>query len=284
MENKLYIPVEKLSYLRSNVIHSKRIIDISADNYELVKFLYIDSILPIIKIYQPIISSLASHNSDFIYRARKCERNTPFNKIRDLYNPPISSGRSCVSGAEPILYTSSSSQTALSEIGVKIGDLVNIATFQYTTIASGQYWFVGQLGTFFKSQDQTHYLGDERKVQNPFYVDSEEAISSLIFQDNFFNEVFSKLSTHSDTYTLNSYLLGYIKENHFQDNDFCGVVFVSTKDIPGVNFAIYGKAIEQLPQPNVTLVKITYIDEYGCISFKTLQHAKNEGDYLIWSE
>ena len=78
---QVYIPVEQLSELRHKIIKAKNRMDKTADRSGLSEKLIADYISPIVKIYQPIISSLASHNSNLIYRARKCIDNKLFNNV-----------------------------------------------------------------------------------------------------------------------------------------------------------------------------------------------------------
>ena len=281
---QFYIPVEQLSELRHKIIKEKNRMDKTVDRSDLPERLFTNYISPIVEIYQPIISSLASHNSDLIYRARKCIDNKPFNNISDLCNPPTPSGRACATDHIPILYASSSRQTCLSEIGVKIGDLVNIAAFRYSNITNGKFWFVGQLGTFYKSQEQSRYLSDEKTVQKPFYADQQEAINSLVFKDLLINEIFSTLSSDADKYVLNRFLIKTIRNKQAKKEEFYGVVFVSAKDTPGINFAIYGDAISKLEPSIINLVRITYIDDYRCIGYKWLKNSSPTNGVLEWPE
>ena len=148
-----FITLDSLSDLRSKILKKKKIIDNSADISGLALSLFNDHIKPIIEVYNPIISKLAPHNSNSLNRARICLDDTPYTKVSDLMNPPVPSGRAATSLDIPILYASSSDQTCLAESRVKIGNFVNTLTFDYSNIADGKFWFVGQLGEFHKSQD-----------------------------------------------------------------------------------------------------------------------------------
>ncbi len=280
----LYIPVPQLTELRHKIINAKNKMDNTADKSGLAEQLFNELISPIINIYSPIISPLAQHNSDLIYRARKCVDGAPYNDIKSLYNPPKPSGRALSKEETPILYASSSMQTALTEIGVKIGDIVNIAAFRYTNLVSGNFWFVGQLGTFFKSQEQSRYLSNETTVQKPFYADTGEATASLVFKDLLINEIFSMLSSEADSYVLNQYLINTIRTKTSKKEELYGVVFVSAKDAPGINFAIFGEAIDMLEPAIVNMVKITDIDDYDCIGYKLLKNSSPKDGELIWPE
>ena len=279
-----YIPVVQLSELRQKIVRAKHRMDNTADRSGLPEKLFSNYISPIVNIYQPIFSSLDSHNSNLIYRARKCIDGEPFINIRDLYNPPAPSGRALALEGIPILYASSSHQTCLSEIDVKIGNLVNIATFSYSNIMSGQFWFIGQLGSFYKSQEQSRYLSDERTVQRAFYADQQEATNSLVFMDLLINEIFSTLSSDVDEYVLNRFLIDEIRKKQPEKKDFHGVVFVSAKDAPGINFAIYGEAINKLEPSIVNLVRITDVDDYGCVGYKLLKNSSPKNSSLEWPE
>lgn len=278
-----YIPVETLSKFRRKIIKEKEKIDKTTGELGMLNNLFRDSILPIIDIYQPIISSLASHNSNLIYRARKCIDNKPFNNLKELYNPPKPTGRARSTDYTPILYASSSHQTCLSEIDVKVGDYVNVISFDYTEIMDGKFWFVGQLETFHRSQDQSRYLADEKTVQKPYYTE-ERVNNSLVFKDSLFKEIFSVLSSDADEYELNRLTIEVIKNKQAKKEDFYGVVFVSTKDVPGINFAVYGDAISKIKPSIVNFVKIKYIDDYGYIQYELLQNSKPKNGVLGWSK
>ena len=147
----------------------------------------------------------------------------------------------------------------------------------------GKFWFVGQLKTFSRSQEQSRYLADERTVQNPYYTE-EKVINSLVFKDSLFNEIFSVLSTDADEYELNRLVIDAIRNKQAKKEDCYGVVFFSTKDAPGKNFAIYGVAIRKLKPSSVHFLKIMYIDDYGYIQFELLHNSKPKNDILEWSK
>lgn len=283
MNNKIYFFIEGLKEQRHKIIEAKRHIDKESDISGIPERIFTDYIDQIVDSYQPILSSLASHYSNLIYRARKCIGDQPFNNKKDLYNPKKSTGRAKSSGNTPILYASSSMQTCLSEIDVEPGDLVNVAHFDYSDIMNGKFWFVGQLGSFFKSQDPSHYLSDENSVQNAFYVYPSEAKFSLVYLDNLINEIFAKLSSEDDDYILSRLLIEKIRKNEIEEKIF-GVVFLSVKDAPGINFAIFDEAIDSLKLSGANLVRITDIDNYGNVGYKLLKNSKPENNSLTWPE
>ena len=278
-----YIDHKQLSDLREKIISRKKQIERLSDTTGQAKKMFEDYIQPIMNVYQPIISPLAAHNTNLFYRARKCINNEPFDHIKHLYNPPNPSGRAFSSLSKPTLYGSSSMQTSLAEIEVKIGDVVNIATFDYTKIMKDDFWFVGQLGTFYKSQEETRYLENVNVLHKPFYID-EEVLISLVFKDLLINEIFSTLSSDEDRYELNQFLIENIEKSISKDRRFNGVVFISTKDAPGVNFAIYGEAIKDLKLSIVNLIEITSIDDYGCIGYKHLESLSSQDGNLHWEQ
>jgi hypothetical protein len=75
---------------------------------------------------------------------------------------------------------------------------------------------------------------------------------------------------------LNSFLIDAIINKQPEKEDLYGVVFVSAKSTPGMNFAIYGEAINRLGHSGVNLVRIINIDEYGCVEYKLLDNSKTE--------
>ncbi|WP_294960871.1 RES domain-containing protein [Sulfurimonas sp.] len=279
----IHIHHNKLADLREKIISRKKQIERLSDTTGQAKKIFEDYIQPIMNIYQPIISPLASHNTNLFYRARKCLDDEPFSHVKDLYNPPNPSGRAFSSVSKPTLYGSSSMQTSLAEIEVKIGDLVNIAIFDYTQIMKDDFWFVGQLGIFYKSQEETRYL-ENVSILHKLFNNEEDVLISLVFKDLLINEIFSTLSSDEDRYELNQFLIENIENSISKDRRFNGVLFISTKDAPGVNFAIYGEAIKDLKLSKVNLIKITSIDDYGCIGYKHLQSLSSKDGNLNWNK
>ena len=249
----------------------------------MAKALFESYIEPILDVFHPVISPLASHFGDTLYRARKCVGEMPFSNMKDLYNRPSPSGRAYLSDDIPILYASSSSQTCLSELNPRIGDLVNIVQFKYSKLTDGDFWFVGQLSSFHKSGEPSRYLHNDLTVKKPFYFQNT-ALNSWVFKDALLNEIFSELSSEADDYALNRFLIRKISEALPKERDFHGVVFRSTKDSPGTNFAISGDAIDQLEPVIINLVRITGIDSFGFVANNLLKNAKPDNGSIVWPE
>lgn len=282
-DKQYFLSVERLKILRQNILSSVARMQNTADRKNLPEAIFLEHIRPIFEGYQPVISSLASNHGDTLYRARKCKDEEPFESIRDLYHPPTSSGRALTSDNLPILYASSSLQTCLSEIDPKIGELINVVQLKYTKIMNGQFWFVGERGSINKSNEPSQYLGDlssaKRHVHFPHI-----AQHSWIFADSLMNEIFSKLSSKLDNYALNQFLIEEIERKISNPDALNGVIFLSTKDSPGRNFAIFGDAISELEPATVNLVRITDIDEYGYVEFNLLGNSKSRNGTLEWSQ
>lgn len=264
-----YLSVQQLGLIRDNIIRRHRHICNSADRSGMAASLFAEFILPIINLYPPIISSLGSHNGDIIYRARKCIDKKPFGNMAELYNPPTSSGRAF--SDDQVLYASSSTQTCLVEVGPKIGDLVCVAQFNYSDIKDGDFWFIGQIGPYYSSKEVSGYLHNSGKIKKHNYLEPQ-VLSSLVFLDNLINEIFSTLSSDLDNYELNYFLINAIKKKNQDQQNFNGMVFMSTKDAPGLNFAISGNAITKLKPTKVNLLKIVDIDDYGSIGYHLLKN------------
>ena len=276
-----YFTLEQLSEYRHKIIDAKRYMDNSSDKSGLAEQLFIEHIKPILDIYQPVVSSLADHHGGAVYRARKCINLVPFKKIEELYNPPVPSGRAYTNLNEPLLYASSSIQTALSEIEAKIGDLVNVVRFDYTKIQNGKFWFVGQMAEHFRSNETSRYLNDPSGVFKPLYHEPHIR-NSLVYNDSLINEIFSVVSTKTDEYSLNKLMIKAIKEKEGISENFLGVVFRSVEDSPGLNFAICGDFIKILEPGIVNLMKITAIDDYGSIAYKILDSSISRDSILNW--
>lgn len=278
-----FIFVESLEKLKQSIIAETSRINNTANTSGMAEALFANYIKQILDVYVPVISPLASHHGDTLYRARKCVGEKPFNDMKYLYNPPSASGRAYSSDDTQILYASSSMQTCLSEINPKIGDLINIAQFNYSKLADGHFWFVGQLSSFHKSNEPSHYLADKLPVHRPAYFPIK-AQQSWAFMDALLNEIFSQLSSEADGYALNRFIINQISEVSPKEKDFHGVVFMSVKDPPGTNFAIFGDAIKQLEPRIINLVRIADIDSYGFIAYKLLKNAKPDNGSIVWPE
>jgi hypothetical protein len=214
-------------------------------------------IKPVVDIYRPVISTLASHMGNSFYTF--AEESTP------------------------ILYASSSMQTSLSEINSEIGDFVNIVHFNYEDIKNHKFWFVGQLGSYYKSNEVSRYLGDNAAANFHAYL-TPGVINSLVYKDLLFNEIFSVFSSEVDNYALNRYLIESVRESLDSDECFSGVIFKSVKDYPGTNFAIYGDAIQSLNPTMINLVEVTDIDDYGCIIYRLVKNTSPKREPLVWTE
>ncbi|PHR93906.1 MAG: hypothetical protein COA78_32535 [Blastopirellula sp.] len=284
MSNGRHYPfVETLKELRHQIIEATSRMKITADTSGMAENLFSSYIEPVIEHYEPIVSPLASHRGDILYRARKCIDGVPFDNLQDLYNPPSPSGRAKTLSNMPILYASSSMQTCLSEIDPKIGDLVNVVGLKYCNIEDGKFWFIGQLASFYKSNEHSRYVSEKQGLTGHAYF-PERAKHSFIFQDSLINEIFSTLSSQEDGYVLNRFLIDAIRTKLGHETLLRGVVFLSVKDSPGINFAIFGDAIEQLEQGQINLLRITDIDNYGFVSYEVLKNGRHENGKIEWPE
>ncbi len=242
-----------------------------------------DHISPIIEHYSPIISPLASHCGDVIYRTRICNGASPYGDVSELLNPPVPTGRALEASGQPILYASSSKQTSMDEIDPMIGDHVNLVGLNYSEIMSRPFWFIGQLASFFKSQEPSHYVAERRDLHRPAYF-PEEARYSFIYQDALINEIFSQFSSPNDGYALNQLLIQAISDKAGEAEQLAGVVYLSVKDAPGINFAIYGDAVKSLSTGQLNFTRITDIDNYGTVAWKLLKNGANQDGAIQWKD
>ena len=275
--------VQTLKDLRQNIARSVSRMRVTADTTGMAETLFHNYMQPIIDHYNPIVSSLADHYGCRLLRARKCVDQTPFTELTDLLNPPVPSGRAFTSNDVPILYASSSMQTSLAETDPKIGELINVVGLKYSEIRDRSFWFVGQLASFYKSTEPSHYVADRNELHLPAYF-PEEAQHSFLFQDALLNEVFSRFSSSADGYALNRLLIRAIQDKLAPDTQINGVVFLSTKDAPGVNFAIFGDAIQKLEVGQLNLVQVVDIDEYGYVAYKLLENGSLHDGKITWRE
>lgn len=205
-------------------------------------------------------------------------------RVRIFSDPPSPSGRAFTSDDNPILYASSSMQTCLAEINPKIGEVFTIAHFTYSRLVGGDFWFVGQLSDFHKSQESSRYLENSNAVEKPFYYPGT-ALHSWVFKDALLNQIFSELLSAEDGYVLNRLVIDYVRKKLPEDSGFHGVVFKSVKDPPGVNFAVFGDAIGHLELQGVNLVEVTDIDPYGYVAYRLLKNGRAEENGTInWPE
>jgi hypothetical protein len=278
-----FIYVAALKELRQKIMRDVERMRITADPAGIGLSIFRNHIRPIIEHYKPIVSPLASHYGDGFYRARKCNGSVPYCDINELLNPPIPTGRAMVTDGQPILYASSSMQTCLAEIEPKIGDYVNLVGLNYSEIMTQPFWFVGQLASFNKSQEPSHYVGELLDLHRPAYFPAE-AQQSFIYQDALINEIFSEFSSPIDGYALNQLLIQEINEKVAATERLAGVVYLSTKDAPGINFAIFGDAIKELKIGQLNYFEITDIDDYGNVAWKLLKNGNNQDGVISWKD
>ena len=153
---------------------------VTADTTGMAEMLFQNYVQSMIQHYNPIVSSLTEHYGCRLLRARKCVRHTPFTDITELINPSIPSGRAFTSEDAPILYASTSMQTCISETDPKIGDVINVAGLKYSEIRDRSFWFVGQLASFYKSTEPSHYVADRNELYLPAYFPEEARQIKLV--------------------------------------------------------------------------------------------------------
>ena len=276
-----FLSVDALSYHRSKIEMAVKQFAKADDTMGMARHLFKHHIAPVTDPYFPIVSQLASHYGDCLYRGRKCIDGVAYTDIKDLLNPPVSSGRALSSLSTPILYASTSLQTCKAELDLKVGDLVNIVGLKYSDIMNKHFWFIGQLASFYKSKEPSHYIG-ERKLLNITAYYPQDAQQSFIYTDALLNEVFSKYSSADDGYALNRYLIDAINKKRSDDNLLSGVVYQSIKDAPGINFAIFGDSIGKLEVGQLNFIEITDIDDYGTVGYRLLQNGSLENGKITW--
>jgi len=278
-----FLYIDMLKGLRQNILRAVSRMNNTADSRGLANKLFQTYIAPIIEHYNPIISPLASHYGSTLYRARKCTADTEYTSIKDLLNPPSPSGRAVSSDAQSILYASSSLQSCKAELDLKIGDLVNIVGLDYTEISSQPFWFIGQLAAFHKSKEPSHYVSERNGLDVTAYF-SHDAQQSFIYQDALINEIFSTISSPTDGYSLNRYLIEAIYKKLPKDPALAGVVYLSVKDAPGINFAIFGDAISKLKIGQLNSIRVTDIDDYGTVGYRLLKNGSLKDQQIIWRD
>ncbi len=278
-----FVYVEALKDLRQNIVRAVSRMRKTADTSGMAEALFQMYVQPIIQHYEPIVSSLAEHYGCRLLRARKCVGKAPFTDVTELLNPPIPTGRAFASEDVPILYASTSMQTCLSETDPKIGDMINVVGLKYSDIRNRSFWFVGQLASFYKSSEPSHYIADRNDLHLTAYF-PEVARHSFLYQDALLNEIFSSFSAPEDGYALNRLLLSAIRDKLSPGTQLDGVVFLSTKDSPGVNFAVFGEAIQELDVGQLNLIQVVDIDEYGFVAYKLLRNGSIRDGKITWQD
>lgn len=279
-----FLTVDSLKTLRIEVHRRVDQIRKTIDHDRLVDELFCSCLKPILDKYYPIISPLEKHHGSCVYRARLSSAEAPFTNVLDLYNPPLPSGRAYSDDNIPILYASSSMQACLAECNPKIGQVFAVAQFDYSAISTENFWFVGQLQSFQRSSEPSHYLQDHNQVTKPFYY-SNAGLHSWTFTDALINEIFSELSSEDDRYLLNRYVINDVLNQVAPEKNLYGLVFNSVKCKPSTNFAFLGHSIEKLKLNIVNLLRIVDIDDYGFIAYQLLKNSNPKGSSsLNWPE
>ncbi len=279
--NRSFLYTSALKDLRHGIMREVSRMRKTADTSGFSESIYGTYIQPILAHYKPIISPLASHYGETFYRSRKCESTIPYSNISELMAAPIPSGRALSIKQTPILYASASIQTCLAEIEPKIGDHINLVGLKYTELKNRPFWFVGELASFYKSHQPSHYICEKIELHRPAYF-PEEAQQSFVYQDALINEVFSSFSSPADGYALNQYLVQEIDNILGKEVNLAGMTYLSVKDAPGINFAVFGDEIESLEIGQLNHFKITDIDNYGNVAWKLLQNGSLTDTNINW--
>ena len=275
--------IEYLKHSLRQIIEEVDRIRKTADSEHIFDQLFNNLIRPVLENYYPVISPLAEHHSCTVYRTRRSSVESPFADILELLNPPVSSGRARGADDIPILYASSSMQTCLSEAESKIGEVFAVVQLDYSQVKDQNFWFVGQRHTFTRSGEQTRYLADPKAVKLQVYYRSAAQLS-WIFCDSLINEIFSEISSDNDNYRLNRFVIEELTQNISPAQSLAGLIFNSTKCLPGTNFAFFGESIARLVPKIVNLVRIEDIDDYGYIAHRVLKNVTPKDGHLNWSD
>lgn len=238
---------------------------------------------PLWKNYE--ILSIGLGRGSIFWRAR-IVNGDPYQTINELIYPPpkfSKTGRLNDEG-QPCFYASSRKETALSELNVEEGQIVQLAGFRVYLEQTLKLAVVGE----YSHVQKTGYIrltgtDPANTINRQLNLQSLENGRRLIYIDKFFADILSDKNAKLDNYFKSRALSSLIYSRNHAD----GITFPSVKDDGGINIGIKPEAFDaKIHNVACCVVRVNKIRKFGVIEFELLQTAKNidELDHFHWNE
>ncbi|MBB31934.1 MAG: hypothetical protein CME25_23905 [Gemmatimonadetes bacterium] len=271
MTIKLLMPLEQIEDLANQIKRSND-----------PKFIE-EGLKKIIETYD-VISFECQYSRPY-FRARVIENGKPFSNLSELTYPPknlVKEGRVNEVGS-PFLYLSFTPDTALAEIKVKEGDLVQLSGFLPKhrlprAIILGEYQRVTKGNVSFM-QDLIGFVGE---ILDDLEKKGRPHIHCFLYPDLFFDEIL-RMPNASETKYIHSRILTKLLMNNSNDPD--GIVYHSIADLGSYNIALpAAKADELMKCDQTALIKVKRVFSYGIFDFDIIKISKGftENGNILW--
>lgn len=238
---------------------------------------------PLFKEYE--ILSLEFGRGSIFWRARLIENDIYPNLSELDYPPPEKAKQGRLNDPHvPCFYVAARKETALVEIGVKEGQLVQIAEFRIKNEAPIRLAVIGEYANVQKN-GYMHFAGRDPDMIISKMINSLPRQKALkkIYIDKFFASVLADPDASSNNYTFSRALSKAIYSRISAE----GIVYPSVKDRGGFNVAIQSEPSDKsFHNVCCLVVRIGKPRDFGLVEFtieKSAERLDNDWNF-VWSE
>ena len=212
------------------------------------------------------------------WRARKTE-GRPWAKFEEMSYPPSekASVQRLSDAGKPCLYAATGIETALIEIDVQPGELVQLVCFRHRhdhalrLALVGDYHHLAKRGYLRIAND----LAANKAMSNAMNAMTRTDYQSLLFSDAFLDSVIATERGDDPDYVRSRAAAAMI----YRQPGLDGLAYRSVPDRLGMNFAIKPDAVDsKLRVVSAILVRVLGIRRFGFIEFAIIQDAENLKD------
>lgn len=229
------------------------------------------------------ILSLEFGRGSIFWRARLIDEE-PYENISELIYPPpkcAKRGRLNDSG-HPCFYVSARKETAISEIGAKEGQLVQIAGFRILSESPIRLMVIGEYSNVHKN-GYMHFAGRDPDMTIARILNSlprQEALKK-IYIDKFFASVLADVNASDNDYRFSRALAQTLSAR----NGAKGIVFPSVKDRGGFNIGVDAETSDKcFHNTNCIVAAVGKERRFGFLEFRVIKSAErlNDDGRFIW--
>lgn len=221
-----------------------------------------------------------------LVRVRRCEGNTGYPDLRDIYYPPPEKtviNRLNEQG-QPFLYLSFEIDTALQEMEAKEGDLLQVGFYKVKDNSKLRVGLVGEVKSSFHAMG--HCIGDDtrdglRQVLKGASEKDMMLAKSIVYLDAFFEQILRDKDAKQNDYKHSRALSRQI----FQTRNYVdALIYHSVANSGAKNIAMPATHADRLIELERTLViKVNKVCEYGLYDWDihSVLHA-SDGSQAVW--
>lgn len=182
----------------------------------------------------------------------------------------------------PCLYTATTVETALHEIGAKEGDLVQLVGYRVLVEKPLRIALVGELLHVYKMGYMRHFGEDPggtiKKILNSHNVNTAKR---LIYIDTYLSQTMADTEARSIEYVKSRSIASMIYRMHEID----GIIYPSVRDNFGMNLTLRANVADEKVHPvTCILVRVGKIRRHGFIEYETLEDVEriDEENKFVW--